>query len=408
MKLKDILYFVFRDLLGNKMRFLFLSVETIIITLISIILLNSSYSYIKNSSNIVSSYYSNQDVEIVTVTTNAGFGSRFEYIRDVLEEEKEYIKYPEIRVNNNDNILAIDMLFFDNIPLELIDSTENSCMQAIYLKESFKDDYEKINNIVLEKYMNYDFDLYMRTKNGYTLNKVNLKYCGYYTNDYKYDIVCDCWSLSGLFSNAFEIHTNVTKSNFYKAVKGIEKVTSTIKESEEIFLTNSGYDDFYININQKIVDDYNKMTFSNTILIIATIFIIIILAVISLLCVYSVVNIIIDESSYIMSIYKAYGMKRKDFQKIYVFEMIGILFLSILVSSVLSLLLKDITAPFIELFLKGNYKSMIYYLEITPKNFYIFYVPLIVFLVYILFSAIIFSKKLKKNYSKIRIDGGQV
>lgn len=425
MKIKDLMFFVYKNLIKNKLKLILLSIQFIVITVFSIIILNSSLSYINNSNEIITKYYSEVDKsdKEVKIFTNYFFLSDSDKREEKLEKISNYIDYIDYNQYRANGYYLTNYRYIDKINLNLVENEDVNSNDFIYLKKDFKENYEKKNNIKLELNSYYDFNIKYYNINGEVNKNVKFKYCGYYENEFKDDLLFDYTYIDDILISSYTLYLNITRDNFDDCMKQVDSFVYEIKDFENDYINEnkmninfdydlstspSDYQKFELYSYKSSIDTFNKTNLVNKYIMICAMIFIFIFIIISLLCIFTFINIVILESSYVMSIYKAYGIKKKDFVKIYLIEIFIIVFICSIISVLLSILLKNVFNNIIVFFLRRNYDIMIYYTNYKILSYYHFYVPITIFFIFIISILILYIFKLRKKYNSIRIDGGEV
>lgn len=406
MKLKDILIFVFHDIKNNKIKNIFTTIESFLISIIILLLFIFCLSYQKNANNILSSYYNsnpNQATANFTISSSNLTKDKFYDIFDLTKKYHSSIKNIKYDINYNINIYCADYNYINNIDIPLIEGTFSNNNANIYLSKSYKDEYETNHGPLT---LNQNIACKVTLSDGSIQNK-DFIYAGYYEdiedyyNDfYGYNYICCIDYLEDVCIWGLKIHFNVNDNSFNKNMRQINSLYKKLANKFETLRMNENISSNFLNYNSTIIQEYNKTSLINAIIVGISLILELILIILGILSISNTMNIIIEENSYITNIYKAYGMKQKDYKNIYIIELLIFILIGLFFSSIVSIFLKHILNSPLHFITTRIYKDYLLYINYNIKLFYPFYIPFIIYFVFIITSYIIFSIKIKKTYNK--------
>ncbi|MGM9971295.1 MAG: ABC transporter permease [Anaeroplasmataceae bacterium] len=376
MKTRDIFRMAIRNLSFNKTNNYITMFIIFLLDLLLIIFLAIGVNVKNYINKSVSSVLENDELSIVYNTPLGLILEDIEFIEQVVGS-----KYDVVVSTNTSGVTAIDFGISKMNYDTDVNYLEFKTNPYILLNESLKDEYKigdiyrvYISDFIVMGYTNeYDaaVDLSYFLSNCRTLINVKIKY----------------------IENDFDSLTNVI--DYFNNVRDR--------------LSKHGGD--IVSVDSYILDTVNDAYLLSNVSYFLLMIIAVLLLILSLSTIKNGIRIAIDSDMYFIRMFKLCGANNRDIFKIYLSEMIIVIFSSVFLTTGLVFIFKNLINNISYFYSKTIVSIFIDMIEISPTEFYFpFYIPLISLLLTMLFVIISSYKSFKKrisDYDELVIVGGE-
>lgn len=402
MRLSDIIISSCRKIRKNVLKSILSILEITIVLSIILVLGNYTTTVSKNSSRIIKDYYSENtstiNLELLTYDMDIEYAKS---IKDSINKNRDVIE--GIYYNAGD-FTCIDYTFLDTLPITMAEGQLYNNGAGIYISKSMKEAYEQENSMEIELFNSYSFEFLVSTYDeGYKSVEYSAMVMGIYEDENYGDYIMDYSYPQRLSShaafNSMTVVVKASKDNYKSSVNKIFRIYDSLQSRIDDILAQDYDGTLDYNYYCDFKDDYNKVKNYN--LIINSVFVIIsvLFIIFASLAIVASVNISLEENKEIIRIEKAYGMKQKDFYLINAFEFIYELIisfgLSIIISSILNVAVKNLANKS----LKQTLYSFMYSLSYNTTFEFGSYTLLFSVCMFIVFSLLFIYFSLKKKYN---------
>lgn len=400
MKIIDKINFIRRDIASNKVKTIVCLIEIVLFSIVIFFLSMGIVTYKVNSRTILNKSYStlNYDDKCLDVSfsikkeekPSIELNQNFTVLSKLLFDNKEKIE--KISYNDSHKVYITESFSFFNLDLSLIEGNldefeiESVLVSDVYVKkynETFKTDLK------VGDYINYEYN---------SLPFVGIV-CGIYENtSFQSEIIVDF--------NSIIQKAPLEELKVFVEVKEADNLNQTYKRYNELIKKvnksiNKGFDSYKIEVKKsEFYYDFNQLNQLNDLLNIVLIFVLIAIFAISSVSIVNIIKITIEENENIISIYKAYGIEKKDFLFIYLVELFFLVTIGMIIASVITLIFKSLIIDIVDKILKIVYPNKISYVNFSAKLIFPPYIIVILIIVFYFIIMAFYLKKLVYLYNK--------